>query len=166
MIKNFHARLLTVLFLFAYASVVAAQTSSKFGDWDTLNSYLNNEVAVKAENRKIVFGILSDTDSGEIKVRTSNKNNVSEVLFKREEVEKIWLAELGSSSKKTLLGAGIGAAVGGGIGLAALLANRDDGGGGYGAAVPFYAGVGAVIRGVAGFFVRRKNKKERLIFQN
>ncbi len=138
--KNFLARLLTVLFLFACASVVSAQTSNKSGDWDTLNSYLNNAVAVKAENRKIVFGILSTTDSGEIKVRTSNKNNVSEVLFKREEVEKIWLAELSSSSRKTLLGAGIGAAVGTGIGLVALSAS-----GAYGAAVPLYAGVGAVV---------------------
>ena len=165
MIRAFLARLLVVLFLFTSTSVVSAQTSNKLGDWGALNSYLNNEVAVKAGNRKTVFGVLSSTDSGEIKVRTSDKNNVSEVLFKREEVKKIWLAQLNSSSRKTLLGAGIGAAVGAGIGLVALSASRDEGGGAYGAAVPFYAAVGAVVGGVAGFFARDKNKKERLIFQ-
>jgi hypothetical protein len=165
MTKNFLAHFLTVLFLFPCASLVSAQTNNRLGDWNTLSSHLNNEIAVKAENRKTVFGILSNAGSGEIKVRTSNKNNVSEAVFKREEVEKIWLAKLDSSSRKTLLGAGLGAAVGAGIGLIALSANRDEGGGAFGAAVPLYAAVGALVGGVAGFFARQKNKKERLIYQ-
>jgi hypothetical protein len=164
MMKKLVAHFLTILLLLVYVSPTAAQTGSKSGDWNTLNSQLNNEVAVKAGNRKTVFGILTAASADEIKVRTSDNNNVSEVVFKREEVEKIWLAKLNESSRKTLLGAGIGAAVGAGIGLIALKGS-DGEGGGFGAAVPFYAAIGAVVGGVAGFFVRQKNKKERLIYQ-
>lgn len=160
MTKKLVAHFLIVLLLLVYVSPAAAQT----GDWDRLGSQLNSEVAVKAKNRKTVFGILTAADAVEIKVRTAGKSNVSEVSFKREEVEKIWLAKLGGSSRKTLLGAGIGAAVGAGIGLIALKSS-DGEGGAYGAAVPFYAVVGAVVGGVAGFFARQKNKKEQLIYQ-
>ncbi len=165
MTKRFHTLLLTISFLFVYVAAVPAQTGNRAGGWDTLDSYLNNEIAVKSDNRNIVFGILSVSNADGLTVRTSNKNNVPDVSFKREDVEKIWLAELNSSSRNTLKGAGIGAAVGAGIGAAALLANRDERGGAYGAAVPFYAVVGAVVGGVAGLFVRKKNKKERLIYQ-
>jgi hypothetical protein len=164
MMKKLVTHFLTILLLLIYVSPAAAQTGGKSGDWNTLGSQLNNEVAVKAGNRKTVFGILTNADAGEIKVRISANNNVSEVLFKREEVEKIWLAKLDASSRKTLLGAGIGAAVGASIGLIALKGSDGDGGG-FGAAVPVYAVVGAVVGGVAGFFVRQKNKKERLIYQ-
>lgn len=164
MMKKLTVHFLTMLLLLIYVSPVTAQTGSKSGDWSTLNSQTNNEVAVKAENRKTVFGILMVTNPAEIKVRISGDNNISDVIFKREEVEKVWLAELNSSSRKTLIGAGVGAAVGAGIGLVALKSS-DERGGGYGAAVPFYAVCGALAGGVAGFFVRQKNKKERMIYQ-
>lgn len=160
--KNF-AHLFTVVLLLVFVSITQAQTSV----WDSLGSNLNNEIAVKAKNKKTVFGILTNQDSDTIKVRTSDKKNVTEVSFNREEVEKIWQAKLSESSRNTLLGAGIGAAVGAGIGLVALsTVDRDNGGGAYGAAVPIYAVVGAVIGGTAGFFIRKSgNKKERLIYR-
>lgn len=160
------AHLLTVLFLLVSVSSTSAQTSGNLNDWDKLGSYPDKEIAVKAANKKTVFGILSNADADEIKVQTSDKNNVTEVSFKRAEVEKIWLAKLNKSSRNTLLGAGIGAAAGAGIGAALLSANRNERGGAFGAAVPFYAVVGALVGGTAGFFVRQKsNKKEQLIYR-
>jgi small nuclear ribonucleoprotein (snRNP)-like protein len=165
MTKRIFALSLTISVLIASVSTLAAQTGNRTGSWDTLDSYLNNEVAVKAEDRKTVFGFLISVSADAITVRTADKNNVAEVSLRRENIEKIWLAELNGSSRNTLKGAGFGAAIGAGIGAAALLANRDERGGAYGAAVPFYAAVGAVFGGVAGFFVRNKNKKERLIYR-
>jgi outer membrane lipoprotein SlyB len=97
-------------------------------------------------------------------VRTADKNNAADVTLPRADVEKIWFADLSASSRKTLLGAGIGAAVGAGIGLIALKGSSGSGGG-YGAAVPVYAVVGAVAGGLAGFFIKDKNKKEQLIYR-
>ncbi len=57
MTKRFHTLLLTISFLFVYVAAVPAQTGNRAGGWDTLDSYLNNEIAVKSDNRNIVFGI-------------------------------------------------------------------------------------------------------------
>ena len=75
MTKRFYALLLTISFLFVYVAAVPAQTGNRAGGWDTLNSYLNNEVAVKSDNQKIVYGILSIANADGLTVRTSNKNN-------------------------------------------------------------------------------------------
>ncbi len=161
MTKRIFALSLTISILLASVSGIAAQT----GGWDILDAHLNEEIAVKAKDRKTVFGVLISVNADALTVRTADKNKIAEISLSRETVEKIWLAELNGSSRNTLKGAGIGAAVGAGIGAAALLANRDEGGGAYGVAVPFYAAVGAVVGGVGGFFARNKNKKERLIYR-
>jgi len=165
MTKRFYALFLTISILFVSVAAVPAQTGDGTGNWDTLNSHLSKEVAVKSENKKTVFGILSSVTADGLTIRTADKNNASDISLKRENVEKIWLAELNDSSRNTLIGAGIGAAIGAGIGAIALSSNRDEGGGAYGAAVPLYALVGTVVGGVGGFFVRKKNKKEKLIYR-
>lgn len=164
MTKKIFSLFLTTSILFASFSTLAAQTGSAIVSWDTLKTYVKNEVAVKAENKKTVFGILTAVTDDAITVRTADKNNAAEVSFRREDVEKIWFADLSASSRKTLLGAAIGAGVGGGIGYIALKTS-DGQGGGYGAAVPFYAAIGAVAGGLVGFFVKDKNKKEQLIYR-
>lgn len=164
MTKKIFALFLTTSILFASVSALAAQTRGGTGSWDTLNTYLNKEIAVKAKSRKTVFGILTSVNADAITVRAAGKNNVAEVSLRREDVGKIWLAELNASSRKTLIGAGIGAGAGAVIGLIALKGSSGQGGG-YGAAVPLYAVVGAVAGGVTGFFMRDKNKKEQLIYR-
>ena len=165
--QNYVAQVLIVLLLFISASPVAAQT----GDWNALTSQLNKEVAVKAKNRKTVFGILTEADSDMIKVKTSVGKSVSEVTFRREETDKIWLATLSSKSNKTLRNVGIGAAVGAGVGAGlALIALAATGGSDNTAKVivpptVIGAGIGAAIGGASGFFSRSKNKKDRLIYQ-
>ena len=164
MTKKIFALFLTTSIMFASVSAIAAQTSGGTDSWNTLNTYLNNEVAVETNNRKTVSGVLTSVNADTITVRTADKNNVAEVLMRREDVDKIWLAKLNVSSRKTLMGTAIGAGIGAGIGLIALKSS-DGQGGAYGAAVPIYAVVGAVVGGLAGFFVRDKNKKERLIYR-
>ncbi len=165
--QNYVARFLIVLILFVSVSPVAAQT----GDWNAVTSQVNNEIAVKAKNRKTVYGILTEAEADLIKVKTSGGSGVSEVSFRREEVEKIWLATLTKDSNKTLRGVGIGAAVGAGLGAGlALIALAATGGSDNAAKVIvpptlIGAGIGAAIGGASSFFSRSKNKKERLIYQ-
>ncbi len=164
MTKKIFAFFLTTLILFTSVSALTAQTTAGTSSWDTLNTYLNQEIAVKAGNRKTVFGILTSVTADAITVRAADKNNATEVSLRREDIEKIWLAVLNASARKTLIGAAIGAGVGAGIGLIALKSS-DGEGGAFGAAVPVYAVVGAVVGGVAGFFIKDKNKKDRLIYR-
>lgn len=165
--QNYVSQFLIVLLLFVSAFPVAAQT----GEWNALASQVNNEVAVKGENRKTVFGILTEANSDSIKVKTSVGKSASEVSFKREEVDKIWLATLSSGSRKTLRGVGIGAAVGAGLGAGAGLillgatGGSDDFAGILGASTAIGAGIGAAIGGASGLFSGSKNKKDRLIYQ-
>ncbi len=166
--KNYVTQFLIVLLLFVSVSPISAQT----GDWNAIASQVNSEIAVKAKNRKTVFGILTETDSDLIKVKTSGgSNSVSEISFRREEVEKIWLAKLSDGSKKTLLGVGVGAAVGAGVGTGAglILLAATGGSDSFSSilvtSAAVGAGIGAAIGGASGFFTRSKNKKERLIYQ-
>lgn len=165
--QNYVAQFLIVLLLFISASPIAAQT----GDWNALTAQVNKEVAVKTKNRKTVFGILTEADSDLIKVKTSGGNSVSEVSFRREEVDKVWFATLSKDSRKTLLGVGVGAAVGAGVGAGAGLillgatGGSDDFAGILVTSTAIGAGIGAAIGGASGFFSRSKNKKDRLIYQ-
>lgn len=166
--KNYVASFLIFLLLFISVSPVSAQT----GDWNALASQVNSEIAVKVKNRKTVFGILTEADAASIKVKNSGGGkSVSEVTFKREEVEKVWLAKLSDGSRKILLGVGIGAAVGAGTGAGlGLIALAADGGSDYAGVVIFSAaaigaGIGAAVGGATGFFTRSKNKRERLVYQ-
>ena len=164
MIKRIFSLFLTTSIFLVSVSALSAQTGSAVVGWDTLKTYVKNEVAVKAVNRKTVFGILTAVTDDAITVRTAGKNNAADVTLPRADVEKIWFADLSASSRKTLMGAAIGAGVGAGIGLIALKTSSGSSGG-YGAAVPVYAVVGAVAGGLAGFFVKEKNKKEQLIYR-
>ncbi len=165
--QNYVARFLIVLLLFISASPAAAQT----GDWNALGSQINNEIAVKAKNQKTVYCVLTEADSALIKVKTSTGKSVSEVSFRREDIDKIWLAKLSDGSRKTLLGIGIGAAVGAGVGAGvgliglAATGGSDNTSGILVLSTAVGAGIGAAIGGAAGVFSHSKNKKERLIYQ-
>ena len=165
--KNYVTQSLIALLLLISVSQVSAQT----GDWGALASQVNNEVAVKAGNQKNVFGILTEAGSDQIKVKTADGKSVSEVSFRRENVEKIWLAKLGTGSRKTLQGVAIGAVsgavVGAGLGLVALLATggSDNTAGVLIPIAAVGAGIGAAIGGATGFFSGSKNKKNSLIYQ-
>ncbi len=165
--KNYIAQMIIVLLLFGSVSPMMAQTN----DWSSLSSQVNSEIAVKPEKGKTVFGILTEANDDSIKIKTTKNKVVTEVSFKREEVEKVWLATLSKDSKKVLLNAGIGVAVGAGVGAGAGLialgatGGSDDTTGILVLTTAVGAAVGAAIGGATGLFSGSKNKKNRLIFQ-
>jgi len=168
MTTRIFAGFLAISLLLVCVSPAAAQKNATADNWQSLGSYLNREVAVKAEGQKTVFGILTAADDAEIKVKAVTGNNVAEVSLKRGAVKKIWLAALNDSSRNTLKGAAIGAGAGAAIGVALVLANRNDplnDDGLIWAAVPLLAIPGALIGGVAGFFSRQRHKKLQVIYQ-
>ncbi|HQU82241.1 MAG TPA: hypothetical protein PKY59_03910 [Pyrinomonadaceae bacterium] len=165
--KNIISLSAVFLFLYVFVPSVSAQTN----DWNALSSRINSEIAVKADKQKTVFGILSEADSSQIKVKTSIDGKVSEVAFNRASVEKIWSAKLSKGTRKTLQGTLIGAGVGAGAGLGAslILLAATGGSDGTGTIVAIGtaigAGAGAALGSTAGFFTRSGNKKQQLIYQ-
>lgn len=144
-------------------SAPAVAAGKQTGDWNSLSSRLNEEIAVKARNQKTVFGILIKFADDEITVQADD-NALSKIAFKRDEVEKIWLAKLKGGrniGKGALIGAGAGAA----IGLVYVSANRKSADGQLSLVVPTLAIYGAGIGAAVGFFRRQKNRKKQLIYQ-
>jgi small nuclear ribonucleoprotein (snRNP)-like protein len=152
----------TLLFISVLpAQVIAARKQT--ADWSSLTKHLNTEIAVKADNRKTVFGILSGHKDHEITVLTG-VDSVTEIVFKRETVGKIWLATLKGGrniGKGALIGAGTGASAG----LIYIAANRDSADGQASLAAPAFAIYGAGIGAAIGFFTRKRNQKKQLIYQ-
>ncbi len=145
----------------------SAQQNSQINDWNSLKNYSNREVAVKTTNQKTVYGVLREAGNEEFKLLVVNKSYQNEVLLKRNEVEMVWLAKL-KFGRNTIKGIGIGAGIGAGTGLGIALStlNRKDNDGLAGALIPILAIYGVGIGGAVGFFIRKKHKKEQLIYQN
>ncbi|MDQ4122016.1 MAG: hypothetical protein M3209_11295 [Acidobacteriota bacterium] len=142
---------------------IAAAERKQIGDWSAVSGRLNEEIAVKAQNQKTVFGILIKFADDEITLQTTN-NGLSKIAFKREEIEKIWLAKL-KGGRNTGKGALIGAGTGAAVGLIYIIANRQSADGQLSLALPAMAIYGAGIGAGIGFFARQKNRKKQLIYQ-
>jgi hypothetical protein len=155
--------LIIALFVIPAPITFAAAKSKQIGDWNSLSSRLNSEIAVKAKNRKTVFGVLIKFNDAEIIVQSGGDTN-SQIAFKREEIENIWLAKL-KGGRNTGKGAFLGAGTGAAAGLIYVAANRKNGDGQTAVAVPVLAIFGAGIGAGIGFFAREKNRKEQLIYQ-
>src|SRR5688572_983084 len=92
--------LIAVLFASVSVPAVVAQNTNNSDDWESLKSHINNEIAVKIKNRKIVYGVLSAADNDSLRMRSAKDN--AEISVRREETEKVWLARLKNGSRNTL----------------------------------------------------------------
>lgn len=153
--------LIIALFLISARVAPAINVKNQSGDWNSLSNRLNQEIAVKAQNKKTIFGILTDFSGDEISVQSESQIKTA---FKRDEVEKIWLAKL-KGDRNTGKGALIGAGTGAAAGLIYVVANRESGDGQLAVAVPVLAVYGAGIGAAIGFFARSRNQKKQLIYQ-
>src|SRR5215207_3699789 len=146
--KKIVAPFLTLVLL---TSVVAAAPAKPKGDWGAGKNSAGRAVAVKTTDGVTSFGVLGSADDAGMKVQTAGKKEFAhhETLFRREEVEKVWLARLRIGERNTWKGAWIGAGVGAGAGLARVYGAKERSDGQLGLAIPAYtiygAGIGALI---------------------
>ncbi|HEX8249387.1 MAG TPA: hypothetical protein VF599_14510, partial [Pyrinomonadaceae bacterium] len=115
--KRFIAFYLLTAVVLLSVQVCPAQTSPT-NDWNSLGNYLDREIAVKTKSGGTKFGFLKTAAADEIKVQVVEKKNpgAAETSFRRDEIEKIWSAQLRyggrNIAKGALVGAGAGAAAG------------------------------------------------------
>lgn len=163
--KKIMSSILILIFLsFSFQHVFAGQKT----DWSVLKNFTNREIAVRLRGEKTIFGILRAADDSGLQMQVADKKNIStaNTSYRRDEVEKIWLAELRFSGRQigkgALIGAGAGAVVGTGLLVGAAKDNDD---GLAGAIIPLTTIYGAAIGAAIGFFKRKSHQKKNLIYR-
>lgn len=143
-----------------YSPVAAAQQSTSSGEWGSVQAVSEGtELIIKLKNGETVRGKL--TSVTDTMLSMTGKNNKAETLDRNDISEVYQLRRKSEKAKYALIGAGAGAAVGGGIGAAKNSPNIDDGeiytiGG-----IALGAGIGAV----AGLLFGQGRRKRVLIYQ-
>jgi hypothetical protein len=159
----------TLIFVLTTISFQAAFAKSS-NDWNGIIPLVNQEIAVQTNNGQTVFGRLNSANENEIVLQIADKSGYSgqSQTISRNDIKKIWRAELRFGGRSTGKGAAIGAGIGAGIGLISLISNAksDNPDGQAGVAVPFYAIIGGGIGAVAGFFGKKGHKKKALVYEN
>jgi small nuclear ribonucleoprotein (snRNP)-like protein len=138
----------------------AAQQSASSGDWGSVKAMPQGaELSIKLKDGQTVRGKLTSVTDTALSItgknnrtETLDRNNISEVYQLRRKAEK---------GKYALIGAGVGAAIGGGIGVAKESSESDD------SEILTVVGVllGAGIGAVGGLLFGQGKRKRILIYQ-
>lgn len=160
-------KLLSVLticsIIFISGNFASAQTR---GSWSDLQNLVNQDIALKTQAGKTIYGVLKSADDAGIKLQPAGKKSVenSETFVPRGEIRKIWRANLFVNKRNTGKGALIGAAIGslgmGGIAIAQDSSDPLSAAGFVLGAIP-----GALVGGAIGFFTKKKHSRGALIFE-
>jgi hypothetical protein len=128
MLKKIISSALLVVTLLGINFQVAFAKSK--GDWSSVVSSANNEIAIKTIDGQTVFGKLISANDTEIVLQIADKKELTNqsTKFSRSEVKKVWRAELRlggglSRGAATAIGAGAGAGVGAGVAVGVLYGN-------------------------------------------
>lgn len=157
---------IALLFTLIFSSIQSVAAKPK-GDWNAVMALVGREAAVKLRGGKTRFGIIASVEQDGIKLRIADKSGVSnpETSFRKDEIEKVWIARLRFGGRQTgkgaLIGLGLWTVVGTGVYLGTR--SRDDSGLA-GAAIPLAAFYGTGIGAVVGFFSKRSHKKADLVY--
>jgi hypothetical protein len=163
MFKNLLSVLLICSIILISNGFASAQTR---GSWNEVKNLVNQSIAVKTRGGKTVYGVVRAADADGIRIELAEKKGVfaNESSLARNEIEKIWRANLFINRRKTKQGALIGAIVGSaGMGGLAVAQGDDDGLAGAGFALGILPG--ALVGGTIGFFIKKKHQKLDLIFE-
>lgn len=160
-------KLLTVLTICSMILLSSGPaTAQKRGSWSDLQNLVKQEIALKKQSGKTIYGVLASFDESGVKIRPAEKKTVgsNEIFVPRGEIEKVWRAYLFVNKRNTGKGALIGAAVGSlGMGGIAMAQDGDDPLSGVGFALG--ALPGALVGGAIGFFTRKKHSKGTLVYE-
>jgi hypothetical protein len=171
MLKKIISSALLVVTLLGINFQVAFAKSK--GDWSSVVSSANNEIAIKTIDGQTVFGKLISANDTEIVLQIADKKELTNqsTKFSRSEIKKVWRAELRlggglGRGTTTAIGLGAGAGVGAGIGVAITAPN---GGVSYDlnpGIIVVTTLIGAGAGAVAGLLLGRGgHKKKELIYE-
>jgi hypothetical protein len=107
----------TFLNLVLLTQIAPAVSAKPKGDWNAVKALAKNSIAVKTKNGNTDFGSVRSANDAGITVQIAGKEAFTdqEIVFRRDEIEKVWLEELRFGEKNTdypMFGAGICAIAG------------------------------------------------------
>lgn len=161
--KRITANFLALVLLTQFVPAVSAKPK---GNWNSVKELTKTSISIKTKTGGTYYGLVQSVDDDGITLQLAGKEDFTrqEVVFRRDDIEKVWRAKLRFAERNIAKGALIGAGAGLGAALVTALVyaktNPGDPPVGVGA-FPFYgAGIGAI----AGMFWKKKHKKQELIY--
>jgi hypothetical protein len=137
-------------------------------NWNGVIGLKNTYIAVNETGGQTTFGLLRSVNDTEIMIDVAEKDRLSGQMktISRNDVKKVWRAELRFDERYLGAGAAIGA--GAGAVAAAISINKPEnrGDGQAVLAIPVYTFLGAGIGAIAGFFAKKGHKKKALVYEN
>jgi hypothetical protein len=143
-----------------YAPVAAAQQSASSGEWGSVEAVPQGaDLTIKLKDGRTVRGKLSSVTDTTLSV--TGKNNKTETVDRNGVFQVYQSGRKAEKAKYALIGTGVGAAVGGGIGAAKNSPESDDG------EIYTVMGVvlGAGIGALGGLLFGQGRRKRVLIYQ-
>jgi hypothetical protein len=154
---------LSLLLLTQIGPMVSAKPK---GDWNAVKALVKNSIAVKTKSGDTHYGLVQSADDAGLAVQIAGEEDFTaqEIVFRRDEIQKVWRAKLRFGEKNIAKGAliGIGAGLGAALITASVLAarNSEDPPVGLGTFPLYGAGIGAI----AGALWKKKHKKQELVY--
>jgi hypothetical protein len=157
MLIRIHTHILALMLVFAPV-VAAGAPVQALDQWNIVVAIpIGEKLLIEMKDGKRVKGAMGSVSSDSVSITDANKTTVHD----RDDIKRIYRLVGRSRGKSALIGAGVGAATGGGIGLILYLPNRDDI---VGWVVPSFAAIGTGIgAGIGAVF--GKGQKRVLVYQ-
>ncbi len=141
------------------------------GTWADVKALVGDEIAIKPKRGRRVYGVLEEADDKELKIKIARKHRLDRTIsvFKREDIRKVWRAELfgekNNAKRDAIVGGVFGAALGGIVGGAL---SEESGKTAQGALVgAALLGIPMALRGALGGWFSKKvaHKRKELVFK-
>lgn len=158
-------RFLGVLLIFSCLVLGIQPAFAQSNNWESVRTLTGVQVAIQTTAGETIFGQIKSANNLEIGLKVAGAENYepNETSFSKNEIRKVWLAEIRFGERNMGKGALIGLGVGSAVGFGLFWANR------YKSStasvtVPVYGIAGAGFGALFGFFVKKGHKKGKLVF--
>jgi hypothetical protein len=161
--KTLTAWFLTVVTLLSFTCPTAS--AKQVGDWNAVKNLTGQEIAIETKRGATIFGLLQFANDAELRIQIAEKKyiTIDERIYSRDEIGKVWRANLRFGESKIVQGALIGAGAGVAYVGVAILAEKGTTARDFSFAIPG-ALCGALVGGLIGASQRKGHKKEKLIY--
>jgi fructose-specific phosphotransferase system IIC component len=147
---------------------VPAVSAKQKADWNNVKAVAHYSVAVQTKSGETYFGLMQAADDSSITVQIADYEGFTpqEIDFQRHEVAKVWSATLRFGEHHVVKAALIGAATGfaAGFATARIRLGRDSTDPEIGLEPGVGLFYGAAAGALVGVFLKKKHKKEKLIY--
>lgn len=159
------SKFLGILLVFSLLAFSFQPAFSQSNNWENVRTLTGIQVAVQTASGEILFGRIREANNLEIglQIAGAKEYQPNDTKISKNEIRKVWLADLRFGERNMGKGALIGLGVGAGLGAGYFIANKNKSSTAS-VAIPFSALYGAGIGTVIGYFAKKGHKKGKLVY--